>query len=1041
MSEDLRPGLYEDVITEDLAKLLANLAGRGIHVEADALDSAESHLVLAKYLARVLERALQAVPETDRERVLAQIRVCNRVLGVVREATPMKDAGTDVDERGEALLAVCPPGPSHAPPSRPQVPLSCGVLLVNAKGEPSLAHEIGVELESTDRVDLLCSFIKFQGVRLLTQKLSAARQRGVPIRVLTTVYLGATDRRALDELVRLGATVKISYEWRRTRLHAKAWFLHRDSGLSTAYIGSSNLSKSAMSDGLEWNVRLSSRETPDILRSFEAAFASYWDGDDFEAYDPERDSARLDQALADASGSAREGKAAQPWISVQLSPWPFQQEILERVRAEREVHGRNSNLVVAATGTGKTMIAAFDYRDLRSASSAESLLFVAHREELLDQALGTFRLVLREPDFGEKFAGGRRPKNWKHVFASVQSLANLRLEEKDPAAFDMVIVDEFHHAAAPTYRRLLEYLKPKYLLGLTATPERADTQDVLTWFDGRIAAEMRLWDALEKGLLAPFHYFGINDETSLAGVAWKRGYDSGELDKIYTGNRIRAMLIAQEVEKRVTDPRRMRALGFCVSVAHAQFMAGEFERLGIPSLAVTGEDLLDERNEARRKLVQGSVSVLFTVDLFNEGVDIPEVDTLLFLRPTESATLFIQQLGRGLRLCDGKACTTVLDFIGPARREFRFEERYRALTGHSGGVLQRHVRDNFPFLPAGCSIQLDRVARDIILENLKSALQIRKDRLVEIARRLHRDRGTVLLPEFLDEAGLTPETFYSTKRSLTSVLREAGLAPEVPSAADESRLGGVLGRLLAINDPERIRAARWLCGKGDPSALPIRERRALAMLHFDFWGLMGAPSSLEDSVRRIRACSEVVREISSLLDWIEDRADSVTTPLDFFPDVPLRVHGRFSRDEVLAAMGDSTPEKPRPLREGVRFDPVHRADLLFVTLRKSEREFSPTTMYRDYARTPTLFHWQSQSTTSAESPTGRRYAGHATAGTSVLLFVRESKDDDFGMTRPFVFLGPVDYVSHEGERPMSILWRLRTAMPAGLLKEAQVAAG
>ncbi|NUN49664.1 MAG: DUF3427 domain-containing protein [Candidatus Brocadiae bacterium] len=1043
MTESLPPGLYEDVITERLAGLVTEMRRQSQRVDTDRLDPEESHVVLARFLRPLLIRAFDSISGSAEERLAGQVRLCNRVLKLLGDAAPASElgAGDHVDESGEELLTVCPAGPVDLIPARPEIPLSFGALMVNAKGQPTLAHEIGAELESADRVDLLCSFIKFEGLRLLIDRIKSARDRGVRFRVLTTVYLGATHRKALDELVRLGVEVKISYEWRRTRLHAKAWLLYRNSGLSTAYVGSSNLSKSAFLDGLEWNVRVAARETPDILRSFDAAFSSYWDGPDFEDYDPARDSERLDQALAAAAGGTQSRADVSSWVSVQLSPWPFQQEMLDKLRAEREIHGRRNNLLVAATGTGKTLISAFDYRDLRRRGEADSILFVAHREELLDQAIGAYRLVLRESDFGEKHVGGHRPTRWKHVFASVQSLANLTLAEWPADRFDMIVVDEFHHAAAPTYRRLLDHFRPKYLLGMTATPERADTRDILGRFGGITAVEMRLWDALERGLLAPFHYFGVNDGTDLSGVTWKRGYDESGLDKVYTGNRIRALLIAQEVQRRITDPLRMRALGFCVSVAHAKFMAAEFSRLGLPAQAVTGGDPVEDRDEARRKLAKGEVCTLFTVDLFNEGVDIPEVDTLLFLRPTESATLFLQQLGRGLRLCEGKSCTTVLDFIGPARREFKFEDRFKALTCHSGGVLTRHVADGFPFLPAGCSIQLDHVARSIVLENLKSAVRFRTSHFVEVAKRLAQGGSRVRLREFLDEAGVTLTTFYAKHRSLTAVLTTAGIAGPAPSPLDEHRLSRGLGRLLAADDPDRLAMGRFLCGEIDPGVLSPRESLTLSMLHFDLWGLSGGPSTLAESVSRIRACPNIRREIAEILEIVGEQAGTLTFAMDELVEIPMRIHARYSRDEILAAMGDSTPGAPRTLREGVRFEPVHRADLLFITLRKSAREYSPTTMYRDYAQTSTLFHWQSQSTTSAGSSTGMRYIHHKANGSHVLLFVRESKDDDFDVTRPYVFLGPADYVSHEGERPMNILWRLRTPMPAALLKEALVAAG
>ncbi len=260
-----------------------------------------------------------------------------------------------------------------------------------------------------------------------------------------------------------------------------------------------------------------------------------------------------------------------------------------------------------------------------------------------------------------------------------------------------MVVDEFHHAAAPTYGRLLKHLRPKVLLGLTATPERTDGQSVLEWFDGRIAVELRLWDALERGLLCPFQYFGLHDGTDLSHVQWsRRGYDVLALENVYTGDQARVSLVVQAIQDTVADPLAMRALGFCVSVAHARFMAHEFSRRGLRSIAVSADTPTDDREAALRDLRDGTVNVVFCVDLFNEGVDVPEIDTVLFLRPTESALVFLQQLGRGLRRTDSKSCLTVLDFIGGANRRFRFDLRFRALLGGHRSDIIRQIEERIP---------------------------------------------------------------------------------------------------------------------------------------------------------------------------------------------------------------------------------------------------------------------------------------------------------------------------------------------------------
>jgi HKD family nuclease len=497
-------GLYERLVTEELRRLLAGLDPARIDLAPP--DDGDSHVAVAEHLRRIIERALRAVPEEDR--LTRQAQLCNAVLEWLRGGQgesigPGESLVVPLELLREVRTLSRAGAFSPATPL-PLVPLSSADLLVNARGEPSVGMAIEREIHSADHIDLLCAFVRWNGLRIVRPALEAHRQAGRQFRVITTVYTGSTERRALDWLVSIGADVKVSYDTRTTRLHAKAWLFERLSGYSTAFIGSSNLTHSAMLDGVEWNVRLAQASMPDLIEKFRAAFDSYWADPDYEAYDPARDAERFDRAVRSTTTTE-----PTPIFHFDLQPWPFQREMLQRLEAERERHHRCRNLVVAATGTGKTLVAAFDYRRLRGAAGNPSLLFVAHRREILSQSLGAYRAVLRDGAFGELFVDGQRPGEGRHVFASIQSLAQIPLDQIRPDAFDVVVVDEFHHAAAPTYERLLNHLKPRVLLGLTATPERTDGQSVLQWFDNRIAVELRLWDALERGLLCPFQYFGF----------------------------------------------------------------------------------------------------------------------------------------------------------------------------------------------------------------------------------------------------------------------------------------------------------------------------------------------------------------------------------------------------------------------------------------------------------------------------------------------------------------------------------------------------
>jgi superfamily II DNA or RNA helicase/HKD family nuclease len=1059
----LPAGLYDLPITAAIARELAQLDRTRFGFELSDYDPADSDLNLARHAAAVFRQTLAGIRGDDR--IEAQAKIVNELLVSLAARTGGEEAGEQLSPPFRRLASIHPIDPLRGETrhSDPLIPLAQSDLLVNARGEPSVGQAVAREIDSADRIDLICAFIKWHGLRLLEEPLEAYLRSGRSLRVITTTYVGATERKALDRLVEMGADVKVSYQVDTTRLHAKAWLFHRESGFSTAFIGSSNLSKSALLDGVEWNVRLSQIDAPTIVDKFAATFDSYWADPSFERY-----TAAEGERFDDAIGRARGESEPTILVPFTIEPWPHQREMLDELMVERYRHDRWRNLVVAATGTGKTVIAAFDYKrlsdDLASGRPLK-LLFVAHRREILQQSLITFRNVLRDGAFGELYVDGHRPDEWQHVFASVQSLATIDLEQVAPDAFDVIIVDEFHHAAAPTYRRLLDYFQPQVLLGLTATPERADGESILHWFGGRIASELRLWDALDRQLLAPFHYFGLADQVDLSQVRWTRGaYDRAELEKVYIGADARVAQVLADLHRKVTDVRTMRALGFCVSIEHGRYMARRFNEAGVPSLAVSSESTSAERDDALRRLKLRDINCIFAVDLFNEGVDVPEIDTVLFLRPTESATVFLQQLGRGLRRTAGKDCLTVLDFIGNANRNFRFDLRYRAITGATRAEVVDQVERGFPLLPAGCSIQLDRVARQRVLENLKQAIGSRFSTLVRELRSIGRP---VTLLEFTREAGIDVEDVYRNRGwSWTRLQREAGVAGsealerlriadavepsltgDSDAEPDAERLLTGAPRLLHIEDRERIGMLRAILTHALPplDALSIRQRRILEGLMLT---LAPDAAGIEALLLDLGRSVAVRNELLELLDVIEDRAGhqpiSLTEVLPEAPqfaEVPLALHARYTRDEVLAAVGRSTFEKKITHREGPFRDEATGTDYFFITLEKSEKYYSPSTRYRDYAVSPDLFHWESQSTTSESSPTGQRYIHHQQRGSQVMLLVRPSNKDAWGRTPPFTFLGPATYVSHTGSRPMAILWRLHRPMPLDLFKVAKVASG
>jgi superfamily II DNA or RNA helicase/HKD family nuclease len=1041
------PGPYDRLITLLLERELGRIDPKLVRTEE--LDPSEAVERLARHLAHVVRRYLPTPREPDNVDALAINSMIAELSGsLARNALALPDIDGESLPTGRLRLLKSVRGSLHeVTPEHPDTPLAIGSLFTGTSTDPTLESQLRKEIRSASQIDLVVSFLRWSGLRLVLDELRAYTARpGARLRVITTCYIGATEEKAVVELAGLANTeVRVSFDARRTRLHAKAYLFRRATGFGTAYVGSSNLAKDALTTGSEWNIKVSQQEQPQIWERLSGTFESMWSDPEYVAFDGDREEDR--QILRASLARERTGHArASDEPLFDLRPYPFQLEILERLEAERAVLGRHRHLVVAATGTGKTMIAAFDYRAYcRSTGARERprLLFIAHRREILEQSLRSFRAVLRDMNFGELEAGGRTAVGRDHLFITIQSWNSRDYSSLSPEHFDYVVVDEFHHASAPTYRELLGRLAPAVLLGLTATPERSDGFNVAQYFGNHVSAEVRLPDAINRRLLVPFQYFGITDPVSLKDVQWQRGgYAVRELEAKYiTGGDMRAHLIADKFRATVSDPMRARALAFCVGVEHARYMADRFTAFGIPSIAVTGETDDATRSRVPEMLRRHEVVIVCTVDLFNEGVDIPEIDTVLFLRPTESLTLFLQQLGRGLRLSDGKECLTVLDFVGEAHRKFRFDRRFAAMVGIAPARVKAELEAEFPRLPSGCSIELERVAQDHVLQNITQSLRAnRRDWFVEELRELNRERRHLPhLGEFLEHIGMSARDFYRRPISLASIATEAGLLVGNQDP-DEEQLTKRLVKLAHVDAPTRIRRTLELMDGAEIAS--IRDERLVAMLHFALWERRDPAShSARESLARLERNPRMCREIVELLQHRLEQVDVPPQATALAADVPLELHATYTRDEILAAIGVWDFERQREVREGVLHVDEMKTDVFFVTLDKSEREYSPSTMYDDYALGDHHFHWQTQSTTSETSPTGQRYITPRAPGSHALLFVRERKKVD-NVAEPYSFLGTVQYESHTGSRPMSIVWRLDHPMPAKLVRRtARLAIG
>ena len=488
----LKEGIYEQVISNKIHEEIKNRENE-INIHKEEIEKEEAKIVLSKYLQEVTKKSLNLMKNKDLNK---QIELCNQIINYL--STQVEDEEikeNNIHKNGEILLSIeekLNKSKIKNNNIRPITPISQSYLFTNSNNEPDLINELKREIASSDSIDILVSFIRWSGLRLIKDEL-IEHTKTKKLRIIITSYMGASEFRAIKFLSQLPNTeIKISYDTQRTRLHAKSYMFNRNTGFTTAYIGSSNISKDAMTTGLEWNMKVSEKDSKNIVDKFKATFESYFNDEEFKTFteaDEEKLKIELKKARVNDYKSDKDEIA-----NIDVRPYHYQQEILDTLNVEREVLGHNKNLVVAATGVGKTVISAFDYKNFKNNNKGKvnRLLFIAHREDILLQSMKTFRTILRDRNFGGLYTGNFTPDNIDHVFMTIQTFNSKKFNENISKDFyDFIIIDEFHHASAPSYQKLLSYFNPKVLLGLTATPERMDGKDVLEYFDGRISSEIK----------------------------------------------------------------------------------------------------------------------------------------------------------------------------------------------------------------------------------------------------------------------------------------------------------------------------------------------------------------------------------------------------------------------------------------------------------------------------------------------------------------------------------------------------------------------
>lgn len=1048
------------------------------------------------------------------------------------------------------------------------------VVLVTGGSDPFLPH-LTRQLAVARSADFAVAFTMRSGLDRLQRHFQDLLDRGGVLRILTGDYLGATDPDALLRLLDLTGNVECRvYETGAVgsgavfggSFHPKAYFFTNQDGSSSAFIGSSNLSDTALTSGVEWNYKvLESRDRAGIAevrvafeKLFQAPNTRALTADWIDAYRARRPVTRIDSVTVPIK-VAVDAPAAVP------TPHRIQQEALQALNDSR-ASGKRAGLVVLATGLGKTWLSAFDSLKFKR------ILFIAHREEILGQALATFRAI-RPTDRLGRYSGTQKDSSAPVLFASIQTLSRVaHLRKFDPEEFDYIIVDEFHHAEAQTYRKVIDYFRPTFLLGLTATPERSDGADLLALCDDNLVYRCELTRGIHEALLCPFRYFGVPDTVDYRNIPWRsRRFDEDELTEA-VATKARAENILDQYRKRAGR----RTLAFCVSQRHADFMRDFFLRNGVSAKSVHAGASSDPRATSLDALRDGSLDVLCAVDMFNEGVDVPELDTVMMLRPTESRIVWLQQFGRGLRKSSDDKKLTVIDYIGNHRS---FMLKPQALFDLPAGdrevlsLLARLERGE-QVLPPGCEVTYELEVKEIFRDLLR-----RSDDAVELLTRRYSDflaligtRPTAAemfreqynpramkgphgswLGFVRAQKGLTPseevaheqirgfldalETTEMSKsykmvtllamlnrNALPGTLAVDALADEVADIARQHpRIASDLGEAATdVKALKRLLLAQpvpaWCEGRGTggtsyftlerdsfrfaPDVMPTSIIAASDLIReIVDWRLAeyfsrGASSALVPDEYQLK----VIRSGDRPILMLPDRKKAAELPAGWttvaangkrynanFVEIAVNVVRQDGSDENVLPMlltewfgkdagKPGTLHRVRLLRKGsdwellpeantaskaVPYVAYVRADIpplfglkhsefwrqgfirqgnntfLLVTLDKSAQE--EAFKYQDHFVSPSTFQWQSQNQTARDSKAGQSIRDHLQMGINVHLFVRAKGKTAEGRGAPFYYLGCVDFVSWEGDRPITVQWRLRSEVPRALWKELGIA--
>ena len=958
------------------------------------------------------------------------------------------------------------------------------------------------ELLNCKKFYFIVSFIRYSGIQLLISTLDELEKQGIQGEIITSVYLNITDSKALRKLLSYkNIKVKI-YNNSSESFHTKAYLFEKEKYHSVV-IGSSNISQSALYSAEEWNVKLTDSSFFNIYGKSLNQFEKLWHSNEaieltqdfIDEYEKYKKSVNVQNTF-----DYRKTKIEQ---ENEFVPNSMQKRILQKLK-ETRINGNKKGLVISATGTGKTYLAAMDIKqffeiksnaknklfeinDKKSKTSNIKFLFIAHREELLENAINVFSKILKidKNEFGRIY-GGLKEIDKNIIFASIQSLRNCYNEFK-PSFFDYVIVDEFHHSMSDSYLKILSYFNPKFLLGLTATPKRMDGKDILSLCDYNVVDEIGIKEALEEDLIVPFHYFGVNDYTiNYDNIPYKNGKYN---EKILLENLLlntRTDYIVEKINKFGFDGDELSAVAFCQNIEHAFFMKEEFSKKGYKSAVITANTSSNERSEILEKFKNKKIEILCVVDILNEGIDIPTINLLLFLRPTMSSTIFIQQIGRGLRKAKNKDFVTIIDFIGNHKKDYLLINYFSSEVDNKDTLFTKkekiinEIKNQFSNIPKSCYVELDRICQNRIIEKIEkinfSSKNILKEMYLDYKAEIGKSENEILKVsdfdtniELFQELSLKLGSFYNAQLQFEDSEIKQNKISLLNS--EEIEFLAYLEKKLTIVEPFTYLIVKYLINNDFINLeIIVDEYKNYFNIKDNFqkeYVINRIFTELvEDEILEKNSTKNRLFKISKKYNKIfenkKENNDEINLKLIDLDNSQNTNYNFKNRLEDLLYLGLSEFKKNNNLsifNENILipYKKYKRIELqilldskvpkgswragyantdkdicLFATIDKTHI-FQENLKYDNSLFADDIIQWISQPKTSHNSSVGQMFIHHKEKGFKVHIFIRKYAFMNGNKTNPFIYLGNAKYYSSQGDKPMKILWKLDKKIPQKLI--------